>query len=292
MDLSASAHQEKDCSDSDGFKDLWISCRLVNKRWKDVIENSPMLLRRTWRTVVVDPKFDSKPKLKIESEKERMLPRMIPAPIALRYRENKQSNPRLALCYPFISWCASRLAKLESHGGAVDYLKLPALRKAENFPDVYFTQPPVTDLRIAFKHNNKLEGSQGLDRKFSDAESPVTLRLVRCCSHASDDEVYVNGILIQNPNGITTKDVMHGFESFAKLMMDPKETWNRGKGPWVLNWLSFGPVILYPEPRDDGVIGYSEQWALVRVGNSTSYELVDVSETIKTKENGGQETGR
>ncbi|KAK6497203.1 hypothetical protein TWF506_004678 [Arthrobotrys conoides] len=263
------------CKDSDGFWDLMVSCRLVNKRWRELIDNSHILQKRMWLL--------KEYKLPIETGE-------LPTPdsssrVYVKELKLEEERPRITLCYPFLSWLfrtvrdmrKAQIAKTASKGLKdsktntddidIDWSQLKERFTLAKFPNVFFTDPPISEARIHFDTNHPITwpeitaGSTTLSLGDMDVENTIgaSLRGVRCISSSRADSVLRNGVLITNKKGVTLEDIIYAFDEYVKMAADPDRWWNKEKPkPWQIRWLSVGTVTMYPEREDSSVIGACE----------------------------------
>ncbi|KAF3933904.1 hypothetical protein ABW19_dt0204649 [Dactylella cylindrospora] len=99
------------------FRDLWVRCRSVSKRWKLVIESSPEFWKYSWRQPI-----PSKPQDEIP-----------------------------VYCFPAFEWLFRCLQILPGVvWGNVDIGILRRRMRSESFPDLYLCEPAVSGFIINF----------------------------------------------------------------------------------------------------------------------------------------------
>ncbi|KAF3228784.1 hypothetical protein TWF106_006304 [Orbilia oligospora] len=277
--LMTTKEESYSCKDSDGFWDLIRSCRMVNKRWKKLIDRSPTLQKQIWL-------------LKQYKIQERIvgpagLISALEASSKLFVKELKleEERPRITLCYPFLAWLFRTIremtrievercienstddSQIDLEDLNIDWRQLKEHFALAKFPNVFFTDPPISEARLHFDTNHPIvwptttSGSTTLTLGEMEIVNGrgVSVRGVRCISSTRADGILRNGVLISNKKGVTLHDIIFAFDEYIKMATDPECWWNKEKPtPWQLRWLSVGTVTMYPEREDSTVIGACE----------------------------------
>ncbi|KAK6360931.1 hypothetical protein TWF730_007046 [Orbilia blumenaviensis] len=270
------------CEDSDGFWDLYKSCRLVDRRWRELIDNSYILQKQMWRG-----KY-------FKEGKERAYPDGMVSKSGdyVIHLKAWRSQSNVVLCYPFLSWIVRTIRALKELAETTEVqsvsqntaspdpkdpqINFRELRKRfidEKWPNVFFTEPPVSEVRILFTANNPVDWGRTTPKQglFSDtftvADQLFTVTPVRCPDRDSYHyDTITNGVLISNPEGVTVSDVMYTFDEYVKIAADPQNPWNKGgPKPWRLEGFSIGAVSMVPEHLQYRHIGFCRHSGLIFV---------------------------
>ncbi|KAF3083144.1 hypothetical protein TWF569_006864 [Orbilia oligospora] len=254
--LMTTKEENYSCKDSDGFWDLIRSCRMQYKIQERIVGPAGLIsaLEASSKLFVKE--------LKLEEER-----------------------PRITLCYPFLAWLFRTIremtrievercienstddSQIDLEDLNIDWRQLKERFALARFPNVFFTDPPISEARLHFDTNHPIvwptatSGSTTLTLGEMEIVNShgVSVRGVRCISSVRADGILRNGVLISNKKGVTLHDIIYAFDEYIKMATDPECWWNKGKPtPWQLRWLSVGTVTMYPEREDSTVIGACE----------------------------------
>ncbi|KAK6514589.1 hypothetical protein TWF281_004787 [Arthrobotrys megalospora] len=267
------------CDVSDGFWDLMYTCRQVNKHWRVMINSSYILQKRMWLSKYYKVQKNGDPILKLDPSDEKV----IDPKDFVKSLKSEEARPKVTLCYPLFSWLVRYIRdlrraekqRLEEEGRdpnkdfyEVDFTKVKEQFLQIQFPNVFFTEPPISEARIHFETNHPLQWDSSMygSKIFPDGDKEtnpnLSLTAVRCGYHRTATVGYPNGLLISNPAGITVSDIIFAFDEYIKVSADPERSWNKGKPhPWQLEMFSIGTVTMCPEDDKSGIIGFCELFA-------------------------------
>ncbi|KAF3934513.1 hypothetical protein ABW19_dt0205804 [Dactylella cylindrospora] len=252
LDWNVEENEVRNCNEYSGFRDLWYSCRLVNKRWKSTIEISATLLRQTWQSKQ-DP----------DNPEKALIKAIIPS--------EHRPLERFSLCTPFLIWFTTRLTKLSGSYGTnqIMYQDIKEIFRDENFPNLFFTYPPVNEVRIAF---NQTSGQRPFYPDYSWASREPYLRLAKCWSGPGGTPL--NCVIALNHDGIRVTDVVEAFYWFTERRCNPVMPSILVNSRYSLEWISIGVVVRYDAPRGR-FVGYVDHWATIFIGNKESFRVHD-----------------
>ncbi|KAF3905674.1 hypothetical protein ABW21_db0208640 [Orbilia brochopaga] len=241
---------EKPFSDADRFKDLVLSCRMVCKTWKDIIDNAPALQPYRYQ-VGITPEARSqiaKHPAKYTLDVSDLLKRPVET-------SRDAPSPRIALCVPFIKWLAQGLRRIQRDADVTrsqpNWLLIRDMFDQEGFPpDMYITYPPVVHAHIAVDHDyepavNAWHDKKNMTMPGGTCHEPISTQFE---NREDMGGRKMMGIWISSDLGITTKDLIDGLYLFLNVIMAPYEDgYDWAKDPRTIGEVDLGVFTPFPD---------------------------------------------